>query len=200
MTGGFLRAPCTLSCEATDWRVVAGWWRGVSFCKPFPFFALNRHHSSVIIQTTFNWGGRVTSLHSSMITLIHVSENLNKRERIPTASTVLALPLCFFCVFYLMRAPARFGNERQKHPVVFLFSPSLFITHWRSDEGGIKVIAAFRKTTGKNSAFRTPGGRSPWSSLRRGDIIGGLLSQQGRCYFLHGGTSAKRQKKPVQQC
>ncbi len=34
-----------------------------------------------------------------------------------------------------------------------------------SDEDGIKLITAFRKTTGKNSAFRTPGGRSPWSSL-----------------------------------
>lgn len=30
-----------------------------------------------------------------------------------------------------------------------------------SDEDGIKLITAFRKTTGKNSAFQTPGGRSP---------------------------------------
>lgn len=66
----------------------------------------------------------------------------------------------------------------------------------QSDEDGIKLITAFRKTTGKNSAFRTPGGRSPWSSLWQDDIIGpppnSHRSQWGHCCLLRGGASAKK--------
>lgn len=68
-----------------------------------------------------------------------------------------------------------------------------------SDEDGIKLITAFRKTTGKNSALWTPGGRSCRSSLWQDDIIGCLpishRSQWGHCCLLRSGTAAKKRRE-----
>lgn len=73
----------------------------------------------------------------------------------------------------------------------------------QSDEDGIKLITAFRKTTGKNSTFRTPGGRSPWSSLWQDDIIGpppnSHRSQWGHCCLLRSGASAKKEERHREQ-
>lgn len=163
------------------WVSGVTWRQGALVPVTHSYFFFTNHFLNNARQFSFTEVD-VTLQPSRVISLIHIWQSWNRIKEPRSSDDPLSL-VCFPFFFRLLH-PILEGYESAPSicysPRLLLLLPPLPPSlpplpqtpgAW-SDEDGIKLITAFRKTTGKNSAFRTPGGRSPWSSLWQDDIIG----------------------------